>query len=66
MLYDRVQQIIVRKGDVNFDPLGRICAATKREGNCATYYLRHVIFFGIEDLGSKQATDQKNERAVSG
>ena len=59
MLYDRVQQIIVRKGDVNFDPLGRICAATKREGNCATYYLRHVIFFGIEDLGSKQATDQK-------
>ena len=59
MLYDRVQQIIVRKGDDNFESLARICAATKRLGNCVAYYLRHVIFFCIEEFGSKQAADQK-------
>lgn len=59
---DRIQQILVRKGDANYEPCAEICSRAKRLGNCAAYDLRHKIF-NKTSIGTKTLTDQ-NIRAL--
>ena len=54
---DRVQQILVRKGDANYEPCAELCSRAKRLGNCVAYHLRHLIF-SQTSIGTKTLTDQ--------